>query len=275
MGRIANGWRLAKASWHVLSHDRELVAIPVIAGIVAVIAFAVVGVPAALLLDGDSSASRWAAGLLAALGALLATWVTVIGQAAVMVGAAQRMDGADPTLGGAYAGARGHSGRLLQWAALATIVSIVLDVIQDRLGFAGDILAGVGNMAFRVLSFLALPVIVFEEVGAIEGFKRSSQLLRGTWGEQLTFSFGIGLLGFLAALPAILLAIGLTATGVAVLTGVGITIAVLWVLAVAAVTSALSAVFKVALYRYARHQPVAPEFSPADLSSAFRPRAAR
>ena len=33
MERIRNGWRLAKSSWRVLSQDRELVAIPIIAGL--------------------------------------------------------------------------------------------------------------------------------------------------------------------------------------------------------------------------------------------------
>ena len=49
------------------------------------------------------------------------------------------------------------------------------------------------------------------------------------------------------------------------------TIGVLWVLLAMAVTSALSAVFKVALYRYARGEQVDPEFRPSDLTNAFTP----
>jgi hypothetical protein len=272
--RIRNGWRLAKASWQVLSHDRELVAIPIVAGIASLVVFAIVAVPGVALL-GDDDSVRWAVWIVLAIAALLATWMSAIGQAAVVAGAGQRMDGDDPTLGSAFARARARSGRLFEWAVLATVVSIVLDIVRDRLGIFGNILASVGNMAFSVLSFLALPVIVFEDVGAIDGFKRSSQLLRGTWGEQLTFTFGLGLIGFVAALPGIALAGGAAATGIVALQVVGVGLGVAWVIAVIAVTSALSAVFKTALYRYATQAPVDTAFDTADLSGAFRRRHAR
>ena len=273
MERIRNGWRLAKASWRVLSQDRELIAIPIIAGIISLVVFAVVAAPGiALIGDGDDDAVGWATWVILAIAGLLATWVSVIGQAAVVSGAAQRMDGADPSLGTAFAGARSHTGRLLEWAVLATVVAIVLDALRDRLGFLGNILASLGNMAFNVLSFLALPVIVFEKVGAIDAFKRSAQLLRGTWGEQLTFTFGIGVIGFLATLPGIAILVGSVATGIAALQVVGVTVGIVWIVAVLAVTSALSAVFKTALYRYSVQQPVDDAFDTADLSGAFRTR---
>jgi hypothetical protein len=278
VGRISNGWRLAKASWQVLSRDRELLAIPLIAGLLSLLVFAAVAGPGVLLLDGgseDDSSSSWAIWIVLAVAGLLATWVSVIGQAAVVSGAGQRMDGADPTLGSAFAGARTRTGRLFEWAVLATVVAVVLDVIQERLGLAGRILGSLGGLAFSVMSFLALPVIVFEDVGAIDGFKRSSQLLRGTWGEQLTFTFGMGLVGIVAALPGVALAVGLGVTGVAALQVVGVVLGALWVLAVVAVVSCLSAVFKTALYRYARQQPVDVAFETADLSGAFRPKPAR
>ena len=276
MERIRNGWRLAKASWAVLSQDRELVAIPIIAGIISLVVFAVVAVPGvALLGGGDDDAVGWAVWLVLAIAGLLATWVSVIGQAAVVSGAGQRMDGTDPSLGTAFAGARTRTGRLLEWAVLATVVAVVLDALRDRLGIFGSILASLGNMAFNVLSFLALPVIVFENLGAIDGFKRSAQLLRGTWGEQLTFTFGIGVIGFLVSLPGIGILVGAVATGIAALQVIGVALGIVWVVAVLAVTSALSAVFKTALYRYAVQAPVDDAFDTADLSGAFRRRNAR
>jgi Family of unknown function (DUF6159) len=274
VGRISNGWRLAKSSWRVLSQDRELVSIPIVAGVISLVVFVIVAGAGALLV-GDNDSADWALWVIVVIASVLAMWVSVIGQAAVISGAGQRMDGEDPTLGTAFAGARGRTGRLLEWAVLATAVSIILDTIRNRLGFAGQIIAGLGNLAFQVLSFLALPVIVFEDVGAIESFKRSSQLLRSTWGEQLTFTFGLGLIGFLVALPGVAVAVGAGASGVAAVAIVGVTVGVLWVLAVIAVTSTLSAVFKTALYRHASGLPVDLAFAPSDLSGAFRPRGAR
>ena len=267
--RIRNGWRLAKASWHLLSQDRELVAIPIVAGLISLIVFGVVGGSGLAAFADDEGNVGVGGWILLAIATLLATWVSVIGQAAVISGAGQRMDGADPTLGSSFAGARSRTGRLFEWAVLATVVAIVVDTLRQRLGILGNIVASLGNMAFNVLSFLALPVIVFEDVGAIDGFKRSSKLLRGTWGEQLTFTFGLGLIGLLAALPGVAVAAVLVITGVSGLQVLGFIIGALWILAVVAVSSALSAVFKAALYRYATQQPVDVAFDTADLSGAF------
>ena len=274
MHRLSNAWRLSKASWQVLSHDRELIAIPIVAGIGAILAFLAIVGPGVLLLGdgGEDSSGNWALWVLGALALVVATWISAVGQATVVAGAAQRMDGGNPTIGSSFEVARTRLGRILEWAVLATVVSIVLDQIEERLGILGRVISWIGSVAFTVMSFLALPVIVFENVGAIDAFKRSSQLLKATWGEQVAFSFAIGLLGFLLALPAILVGGLLLATGVVVLQAVGVLAAVAWIALVMAVTSALSAVFKAALYRYAVGKPVDPAFSPSDLSGAFQRR---
>lgn len=274
MERIANAWRLSKASWQVLSKDRELIVIPVVAGFAAVAAFAAFALPGALLLPGNraEATSDLALWILLAAGAITATWMIVLGQAAVVAGAAQRMEGGDPDIASAFAAARGRAFRLLQWAALATVVSFVLDVIRERLGLLGSVVSWIGDVAFQVMSFLALPVMVFENVGAIEGFKRSAALLKRTWGEQLSFSFGMGILSLVAIVPGALVGGLLLASGILPLQVVGGVALVGWMALVLATTSALSAVFKAALYRYANQLPVDPAFDAEILSDAFRHR---
>jgi hypothetical protein len=195
-----------------------------------------------------------------------------VGQAAVIAGAAQRMDGADPTIGSAFAVARARATRLLEWAFLATVVSVLLDQVRQRLGLLGRFVSWAGSLAFGVMSFLALPVIVFEDVGPIEALKRSSAMVRRTWGEQVTFNFGLGLLGFLAVLPGIFLGLALATTGVPPLVVLGVAVIVVWIAVVSSVTSALSAVFKAALYRWANGLPVDPAFDADELTGAFRRR---
>lgn len=274
MDRISNGWGLAKASWRVLAKDRELVAIPLIAGVLGLLAFGAIAGSGVLMLGGTEAidTGEFALWLFMALAAVAATWISAIGQAAVIAGASQRMDGFDPTLGSAFAVARTRLGRLLEWAILATVVALVLDQIEQRLGLLGRVISWIGSIAFSVMSFLALPVIVFEDVGAIEAFRRSSQLLKRTWGEQVVFNFGLGVIGFLAMLPAVLIAGALTATGVLAVTIVAVAAAVAWIVLVIAVTSALSATFKAALYRWANGRPVDPAFTDTNLRTAFRHR---
>lgn len=274
MGRIGNAWEIAKASWRVLAKDRELVAMPVIAGLVALVVFGIMAGAGAVLMAGNQAGGTGevATWLILFAAAVAATWVGAIGQAAVIAGAAERMDGGDPTLSSAFAVARARVVRLLQWAVLATVVAVVLDQLEERLGVLGRLVSWAGGIAFRVMSFLALPVIVFEDVGAIEGFKRSSRLLKETWGEQITFNFGLGILTFVAFVPGVLVAALLVATSLTPLVVIGIIVAAVWIITVAAVTSALSAVFKTALYRWATGAPVDPTFDRAQLDAAFRRR---
>lgn len=273
MGRISNAWAITKSSWAVLQKDRELVAVPIVSGIAAIVVFAAIALPGYVLLGGSEvqtgDVALW---LVLALAAVAATWVTAIGQATIVSAAAVRMDGGDPDLSGSFATARSRSIRLLEWAVLATVVSIVLDQIQERLGLLGRIVSWIGNMAFAVMSFLALPVIVFEDVGAIEGFKRSARMLRSTWGEQLTFNFGTGLVSLLAVIPGVVVAGALIATGLVPLQVVGLVVGVVWVLTVVSVTSALSGIFKTALYRFTKGLPVDAAYDQTQLRAAFRPR---
>lgn len=273
MERIANAWELAKASWRVLSKDRSLIAVPLIAGLAALVVFVGIAGPGLALSNSDAQAtSNIVTWIFVAIGAVAATWVTAVGEATVVAGSAQRMEGSDPTVGTAFATARARGFRLLQWALLATVVALVLNQLEHRLGAAGRAISWIGGVAFRVMSFLALPVIVFENVGAIEGFKRSSSLLKRTWGEQVSFNFGMGLLGLVAALPGVIVGGALLGTGILPLQVVGGLTLGAWVALVWATVTALSAVFKTALYRYANGLHVDPAFEAASLERAFRQR---
>lgn len=276
MERITNAWHLSKASWQVLSRDRELVAVPVVAGVAAVLAWLVLVLPGIVLLggidggaEGSVNAALW---IFVAAAAVISTWIFVIGQAVIVAGSAERMEGGDPNLKSAFAAARSRAVPLLGWAVLSTVVSIVLDQLEQRFGFLGKLVSWAAGVAFALMSFLALPVIVFENVGPIEAFKRSSALLKRTWGEQVGFNIGIGLLGLVAALPGILVGGALVSTGVLPLQVVGAVAAVGWVVLVATIASALSAVFKTALYRYANNLPVDPAFDEQLFNQSLRGR---
>ncbi len=273
MGRIENGWEIAKASWRVLAHDRGLLAVPLIAGLLAVVSFlAISGTGWLLLGEPDVGTGNIALWLIAGIAYVVSSWIIALGGATIIAGAGHRMDGGDPTLGSAFAVARDRAGRLFEWALLTGVVAIVLDQIEQRLGFLGRIVSWLGGVAFSIISFLALPVIVFEDVGAIAAFKRSAALLKQTWGEQVVFGFGLGLITFVALLPVLAVSGALAASGVLGLQIVAAAIAVVGVGAVLAVSSALSAVFKTALYRFATGAPVDATFGESALRGAFHKR---
>ena len=273
MSRLSNTWQLAKCSWVVLRQDRELVWLPVMGLAIALVVGGIFFGPfAALVWGGDDSSIPLAGYLLAFAGYVAVAAIMYFFQAAVVAGAHERMEGGDPTVGSAIGTARRHAPAIVGWALIASTVSIVLDQLQERFGFLGAIMASILDVAWRVTTFLVLPVVVVEGTGPIQGVKRSGSLLKATWGERIFADVGFGLLGMLLFLPAVLVGVLAAASGVLVVAIVGIAAAVVYGLTVWAGMSALSAVYQVALHRYATDRPLPPPFDETTLSRTIRQR---
>ena len=131
------------------------------------------------------------------------------------------------------------------------MVSVILRTIEERSGIVGRIVISLVGLAWSVLTFLVLPIIVIEGVGATQAIRSSVNLFRKTWGEQLAAQLGLGLVGFVAAIPGVLLAVAGFFSGGGAAMGALIGLGLLWVLAVVVVMAALSGVFQTALYHFA------------------------
>jgi hypothetical protein len=161
--------------------------------------------------------------------------------------------------------------RILPWALVSATVSVILRALEERAGTLGRIVAGLAGVAWSLVTFLVVPVLVIEDIGVTDAVKRSGAMFKRTWGENVAAQVGFGLLGFVAALPAILIvALAVSAGGTTAF--IGIAVAVLWVLAVSMVLSALNGIFQTALYRYAAGVDGAGSFGGHDLAAAFAPK---
>jgi hypothetical protein len=201
-------------------------------------------------------------------------FIAVYFQAALVVGANERLQGRDTTLGGSLAVANSKLDRLLPWALVSATVSIILGELE-RQGWLGAIIANLLGMAWNVLTFLTIPIIVLENLGPINALKRSGTLFKQTWGENLVAQIGFGFVALIALLPALLIAGLGVASGVGVVIGVTVAIAVAWFAVVTVVIGALSGVYRTALYRYAVDGRVPDAFAATDFSSAFTTRRRR
>ena len=275
MGRIRKTWELAKDSWAILKGDKELVALPVMSAVTMLVVAAVFGGLVLLVGDGLSgnSSEDFDPGpfgyLLIAIAYFAVAFVGVFFNAALVAGAYQRLTGGNPTLGSALGGAFARVHRLLGWALIAATVGLILQAIEDRLG---PLISNLVGAAWRVVTFLVIPVLVVEDLGAIKGLKRGAGLFKRTWGENVAAYVGFGLLGFVAALPGVIVAALLVVTGVDALVIVGVAVGVIWLLAAAAVVAALSGIFQAALYAYAVDGEVPTGFSQEALAGSFGPR---
>ncbi len=251
MGRIGNSIQLMKASWEVLKADKELIALPIISGAASIVVALSFFVPFFLVsgLDGAEEAGPVTYLLLFSMYVVLA-YVTIFFNAALVHAAHERLSGGDPTIKSALRGARARAGKILPWAVVSATVSIVLRALEERVGVLGRIVVSLIGLAWTLVTFLVLPLIVIEGIGVGDAIRRSKDLFKRTWGENVAAQIGFGLLSFVAILPGILIAVVGVGAGGAI-AGIAMLAAVVWIVGVVAAIAAMSVIFQTALYHYA------------------------
>lgn len=279
--RFQRSVELAKQSWAVLKTDKELLLIPIVGFVVTVLVGILAGAGIFLTLHETTqlttssvSGSYQATTLeptpftfvVGAVGLYLLTFVSIFFSAVLVAGAYERLTGGDPTLGSAFSRAASRLPQIMGWTVLAGTVNLVIQQIESR-GIAGAVIGGLFDAAWRIATWLAIPVIVIEGNGPWSSLKRAASLFKQTWGENLIAQAGFGVIGFLAFLPGILLAVGLGA----LVPVAGVLLGVIWLCVVATVLSALTGIFKTALYLYATgHQN--PWFDQQLMAASFGPK---
>lgn len=265
----------AKASWAVLQHDRELAVLPILGALASLAVVLGIGLPIWLstdgIDDGGSSGSEpmlWIGGIIILFAV---TVITVFFNAAVVSGTRERFSGGDPTISSAIKGAFSRLHVIVPWAILALTVGMIIRLIQSSDNIVARILGSLLNMAWGVLTFLVVPILVVEQTGPFQSLGRSGELLRHTWGENLIAQVGFGIIGFVAAIPGIIIiAIGASAGSVGAV--VGVTIGFAWIALVSVVVSTLTAIFQMALYLYATTGQVPMGFEQSGLTDTFNER---
>jgi Family of unknown function (DUF6159) len=154
------------------------------------------------------------------------------------------------------------------WAVVTATVGMILRTIQERSGVVGRILFGIVGIAWNVLTYFVVPVLLFEPVGVGDSIRRSATIFRQRWGEQFIGQATIGLAFFLVSIPVVLVGALITAA-VPVL---GVPVLIVAIGALMAAGAACSGVFNAALYRYATTGEASGAFSVEDMNSSFRPR---
>lgn len=281
MGRFQRSTELAKQSWAVLKTDKELMVIPVVGFVVTVIVGVLFGAGIFLTLHESTQLTTTALGdsyqattlepspltfVVGAVGLYVLTFTSIFFSAVLVAGAYERLTGGDPSLGSAFARASSRLPQILGWTVLAGTVNLIIQQIESR-GIIGSIVGNLFDAAWRIATWLAIPVIVIEGPGPWTSLKRAATLFKQTWGENLIAQAGFGIIGFLAFLPGILVAVGIGA----VVPIAGVLVGIVWLGVVATVLSALTGIFKTALYLYATgHQN--PWFDQQLMAASFAPK---
>lgn len=222
-------WRMAKANEAPIDGDRsdtsllkecwaQIRTVPGIIGVAllgmaaATIAFLIVASPGfavAVFVAAEDHSRTIIITAAVLLGAAVATVAATFFQGAVVSAALQQSAGERTSPGRAIAGARNRLARLLQWGAVAATINVLLALVRDRGGAAGSILSAAGGLAWGVASYLAIPAVITEDLGPFDAVKRSSNLIKRTWGSALRVNVRF----WFILLPAFLLAFVLLICG--------------------------------------------------------------
>ena len=274
MERIRNSWELAKVSWSVLRSDKALAVFPALSAVVGLI---VLGIFAGLIAvtgvnNTHGTSLRGIGYVFIVLAYIGLAFVTTYFLGALVHGANEALEGRRAELGECFAAANAKLHRLLPWAVVQGTVSIIIRAIEERFGFVGQLIGSLLGAAWAIVTFLTVPIIMLEDLGPIDALKRSGNLLKQSWGENIAAQFGFGVFGLVAMLPAVIVFALAAATGsLVVMIPIG-AVAVAWALVVALALSALTGIYRTALYRFAVDGVEPPAFAGADLQHAFGPR---
>ena len=275
-GRFSTGWTLARQSFHVLMMDKSLLVFPMLSGIASFFVLAsFLGGLFAVGYSGHKEAMNDTTAWALLFAYYFANYfVIVFFNSALVACAMVRFRGGTPTLRDGLREARSRITQIVAWALFAATVGVALRMIAERVGFIGKIVIAILGAAWTVATYFVVPVLVVEKLGPYDALKRSTGIIRKTWGESLVGNVGIGLVTTLVTILAVVMTGALTGLAAAKFASIGVAItgAVLILLIIvgsALISSALSSIVLSASYLYATEGKVPRVFADAGLQYAF------
>jgi hypothetical protein len=276
--RIANSWELVKASARVLQQDKELLVFPTfsVAGVILVTLTFILPFIFGGMLDAFISERFQVFGYLVLFLYYIVQYTVIFFANTALVGAAMiRLRGGDPTVRDGFQIAARNLPAILGYSVISATVGVILRSLSDRSEGLGRFVVSLLGTAWNVATFLVVPVLAVEGVGPIEAIKRSTSLLKKTWGEQIAGNIGLGAITFFAVM-AVLIGGGVgvfalisleAGTLLYILLG---TVVVISMVLIGLISSTLSSIYTSAVYQYATTGESGEFFDPSLVQQAFR-----
>ncbi len=290
-GRFSRSMKLFSASWGVLREDKALAVFPVISALCGLVIMATFAVPILFFYVHSETTSVYsqvqglyvnqttlhldpAGWIVMGLGYFVLIYVGIFCNAALIFAANEKLTGTGPgTVASGFQGASAKAGAFVPWAMLSATVTVLLRAAEERMGIIGKIAISLIGIAWTLVTFLVVPVLVLEEgMSTGKAISRSATLFKGTWGENVIGNAGFGLVSMVAMIPAFVLFIVGLVSGMPAIMVLFAVLAVLWILVASQVIAALSGIYRVALYRYAVDGQPPAAYTMIDFHEAFRPK---
>ncbi|OGZ20695.1 MAG: hypothetical protein A2494_03795, partial [Candidatus Lloydbacteria bacterium RIFOXYC12_FULL_46_25] len=270
-----------RESWAVLKQDKEIMLFPIISAIASILVFivmatvfffVVLGGSMEQLKEVDPEQGQGVASYVILFAYYLAAFfVASFFQAGMYIIVHARFTGRDLNFSDGINGAMQNINKIFLWSLISATVGIVLQFIANRSKVVGKIVSALLGAAWDILTYFSLPSLVIGQTSIKDSFRDSAGMIRKTWGETIIINLGVGLLfgilmvlGIFVGLTFVIIVQGLFMTVVA------IALVIIYLLSLTIISSSLNAIFKLALYEYARTGIVPQGFSPELIQNAVK-----
>jgi len=273
---IGRSLTLVKTSWDILMDDKKLLAFPVLSGIVTLLVILTFVLP--LLVSGAfmnivPQSPVFYYGFLF-LFYVVSYFVVIFFNTALISCVNARLSGKPMSVKEGIANSAKHLPAIIGWALIAATVGLVLNLLEERAGFIGDIVLAVIGGVWTLVTFFVVPVLVLEDKGVVDSLKESVSLVKKTWGESIVGSASMAIIFVIIGIIAALGLFALMLLGNPAVFVAGLAVFLLFVVLLAVTYSAMQGIFVTALYQYAKTGTVPSAFDRDLIANAFRPKQA-
>jgi len=189
------GRQIFNQAFNALKQDTRVLLVPVIAFLVNLVLFAVIGVSWILLIPVMSiyNSTTTINYVLGALLYVVFACTHVFSQAIIMSAANDIFEGKKADLSAATKSAFSRFGSLFLFAIIESTVGLILRTIADNLkGVAGALVRIIGGLAWAVASYFAIPGILFDGLGPFKSIGQSGRLIKAKWGNVMRTNIAAG-----------------------------------------------------------------------------------
>jgi hypothetical protein len=270
---IGRSLTLVRTSWDILMDDKKLLAFPVLSGIVTILVILTFVLPLFLTGGQLASGSGSVVGLVYLfIFYVVSYFVVIFFNTALIACVNARLNGKTMTVGEGMSVSFKHLPAILGWAVISATVGLILNLLEERAGFIGDIVLAMIGGVWSLVTYFVVPVLILEDKGVIDSLKESVTLIKKTWGESIV---GSASMAIIFVVIGIIAGIGVFATmmlGNSTVFMAALALFLLLVVVLAVVYSAMQGIFVTALYTYAKTGTVPTAFNPDLIKNAFQPK---
>ncbi len=270
-GTFGRSIELLKDTWNVLMMDKELLLFPILSGIAILVILFTFILPILFLgFLGDTGAGPVLLVLLLFLFYFISYAVAIFFNTGLIACAAIRFSGGDPTVRDGLSTAVKHLDKILVWALIAATIGLILSMLSRKSGIIGKIVISFVGIAWSLVTFLVIPLMIFDEKGVVDAIQESGRLLKKTWGENIIGSISLGII-FIPAIVLLVLAMITVFSGNIPLVLTLFSLTLLCFTLCGVLHATLQGIFISALYQYAKTGQTPGQFHGDILQKAFKP----